>query len=456
MILLILLIGVFLRLNEIDKLLVFTGDQGRAYLGAVAIIRNGQFPVIGPQTSIPGVYLGPFFYYLIAVPLLLGNLNPVAPAILTSLLGVGAIYLVYRIGRDFFSERVGLLAAFLYASSPLAIIQSRISLEPSPLPLFGLLFIFASLKFFKGERLFIWLVIFSLLIALQLNLSAILLIPLFFSGFFLFDLKKRNVFTLSKILIICLTGFLLFGFFFLGWEQVFKRFPGLIERKLALGWASPSGGFTNPLLFWEIFEKLTTPFSHYFSIFWFIVFSLGVLKAIKSKEGKFLVCWLIFSLAGLFLKKIAAEHSFGIVYSAPAIFISLSLGQLLKSKKRLFLPVLALLGFLLVANTHFLIKNDYFLLRYSIPIRERIKVAKFIIENASGRPFALKRKGQLDVYPATNQNYEYLVFWLGGRIEKNNRDLIYTVYEPKSDVFMFNPKGEIFEFESTTVEVTRR
>jgi hypothetical protein len=48
-------------------------------------LKNFNLFFIGPQTSIGNMYLGPFFYYLIAPSLLLANFSPVGPAIFIGL-----------------------------------------------------------------------------------------------------------------------------------------------------------------------------------------------------------------------------------------------------------------------------------------------------------------------------------------------------------------------------------
>ena len=56
-------------------------------------------------------------FHLMAVPLVV-SFNPIVAAAVVALANVGAVYLCYRIGRDFFDRRVGLIAAAFFCLSP--------------------------------------------------------------------------------------------------------------------------------------------------------------------------------------------------------------------------------------------------------------------------------------------------------------------------------------------------
>ena len=80
-IIILFLIGLFLRLYHIYSFVTFLGDQGRDAIILKRIITFEHFPAIGPPTSIGQVYLGPFYYYFIAPWLWISNFDPIGPAI---------------------------------------------------------------------------------------------------------------------------------------------------------------------------------------------------------------------------------------------------------------------------------------------------------------------------------------------------------------------------------------
>ena len=75
-ILVIWLIDLFFRCYRQQYLLGFYYDQARDAKVAADIISGRNFPAIGPTTGINGLYLGPFWFYLITPGYLIGNGNP--------------------------------------------------------------------------------------------------------------------------------------------------------------------------------------------------------------------------------------------------------------------------------------------------------------------------------------------------------------------------------------------
>lgn len=134
----ILIFGAILRLYRLDTTMQFFGDQGRDALIARAILLNKDPAFIGPQTSIGNMYLGPFYYYFMVLPLLLTYPLPTGPAYAVALLGILTLWLVYFFGKQMFGERIALIAMSLYAVSPVIITYVRFSWNPNIVPLFAL------------------------------------------------------------------------------------------------------------------------------------------------------------------------------------------------------------------------------------------------------------------------------------------------------------------------------
>lgn len=137
----ILLVAAFMRLYRIGDYLTFLGDEGRDVL-VVYNILHGHFTLLGPTASVGGFFLGPIYYYFMAPFLWLFNYNPVGPAVMVALAGIVTVWLVYFVGQKFFDRTTGLIAAFLFAISPLVIAYSRSSWNPNLMPLTTLLLLF--------------------------------------------------------------------------------------------------------------------------------------------------------------------------------------------------------------------------------------------------------------------------------------------------------------------------
>src|SRR3990167_9543740 len=131
LVVLIVLIALYLRLYNISHYMIFLGDEGRDALTSYSIL-HGDLTLLGPTASVGGFFLGPIYYYLMAPFLWLFNYDPVGPAIMVALFGIATVWLVYKIGKEFFGSSVGLIASGLYAISPLVITYSRSSWNPNP------------------------------------------------------------------------------------------------------------------------------------------------------------------------------------------------------------------------------------------------------------------------------------------------------------------------------------
>src|SRR5476649_2693880 len=154
---LILLLAAFLRLYRIEDYMTFLGDEGRDVLVAYNIL-HGHLTLLGPTSSVGGFFLGPIYYYFMAPFLWLFNYNPVGPAVMVALFGIATVWLLYRFSSEFFNSKVGLIAACLYAISPLVIAYSRSSWNPNPLPFFALLCLYLLFKAVRKNSLKLFLV----------------------------------------------------------------------------------------------------------------------------------------------------------------------------------------------------------------------------------------------------------------------------------------------------------
>lgn len=203
----ILALAAILRIYNIEHLTTFSADQGRDFLQVKKIL-DGNLTLLGPQlgpsSSLGNIYLGPAYYYLIAPALWLFNLNPIGPSYLMALLSIASLCLTYVIGVKFISKRVAILASILFAINSDIIEQSRVALNPFPIPLFSLLALLAVLKIIKEKSAFwTWplLMSASLAIMLQLHYLTVPFILITFSVLAIYRKFKHLVFALLSFLI---------------------------------------------------------------------------------------------------------------------------------------------------------------------------------------------------------------------------------------------------------------
>ena len=212
-----ILIASYLRFINITKLNYFTYDQARDALFVKRIIVDHEFRLLGTQTSLPGMYLPPYYYYTIAPVLWLFRLNPAGIDMYSAFIGVLTIPLIYYVANKIFGRPAGVFSAGLMAVSPLVVELTRRAWNPNTLPFFILVSFYFLYLYFKEGKTRNFLLAFGFYgYCLSLHFGAWTLIPLFILIWFHTLLKKK-----------------------LGWLGLLGGF-GLIFL------------FTSPLLFFEL------------------------------------------------------------------------------------------------------------------------------------------------------------------------------------------------------------
>lgn len=188
----IIFLSLWLRLYRIADYMTFLGDEGRDVRIVRDLITKGNLVFIGPMTSVGNMYLGPLYYYMMAPALFLSGLSPVGPAIMNALLGTLTVAITWYVGKKWLGRSAALIAALLFALSPVAVIYSRSSWNPNPMPLFALLCAWGIYEVWQNKKYF-WLPIIgvSFAFAMQMHYLGLLLTPTI-GLFWLFSLLQIN------------------------------------------------------------------------------------------------------------------------------------------------------------------------------------------------------------------------------------------------------------------------
>lgn len=392
----ILTIAAFLRLYRISGFMTFLGDEGRDVRIVRDLITQGNLVFIGPQTSVGNMYLGPLYYYMMAPALFLSGLNPVGPAIMVALIGIFTVCLTWFVGRNWFNKTAGLIAAILYAVSPVAIIYSRTSWNPNPMPFFALVSIWGMYQVWQNKKHF-WLpfVGISVAFALQMHYLGLLLLPTIGIIWLLtlIQIKKNHestkVFTQKSILAIVFFLFLMSPLVLFDLKHHgmnFNAFKSLISAK--------SGVF-------NLGNILSKPFN----LFSFVQSSLLVGKDKPSLLVTILICvisiiylfikrkqpqikiislWILFTFLGLgFYNQPIYIHYFGLVYPAIFLLSGAILSSLTQSNKIIristYLILITTISFALYTSPAFDSPNNQ--------LQRTKKTADLVIKESNGEPF---------------------------------------------------------------------
>lgn len=387
-------IAAFFRFFALPEKLVFQGDQGRALLAARDIL-SGQLTLLGPETSVSGFHLGPFFYYLIAPALWLTNYDPIGPAVLIASFGVATVLLLYFYGKRFFSWEAGFLTGLLFALSPHAIWQSRLALEPAPVPFFTVLWLYAMTSWVASKnRQWLALSAFSIFLGVQLNFSFVALLPATIWLLILSFPMKRE--WRRKLQILSLLTLLFFTALRVLWNPTTSwNFFLAIWTKLTLP-ASPVVAALLPSIFlltfgWLLWQKGRLP---------------------KNENFLPIASWIVFCFAAFTLKTVSGEHALAVLFPAPAILAGIAWHLLQPQTVRArYLVILALSGIILLVTAQ---AWKYLQQKQSSFLSEYQEVTNHILELADGKAYRFVYRGHLDIYEAADDHYQYLL-WQAGK-----------------------------------------
>jgi 4-amino-4-deoxy-L-arabinose transferase-like glycosyltransferase len=132
-VLIIFLSAFVVRAYRLADHLFFGYEQGRDAQIIQSIYEFKDFVLVGPSTSIGGIFHGPWYYYLMSIPYGVSGGNPLAAAFFICIIGSLVPPLIYFFAKDFFnSRRVGIIVATISIFSYEYILYSRWVSNVSP------------------------------------------------------------------------------------------------------------------------------------------------------------------------------------------------------------------------------------------------------------------------------------------------------------------------------------
>lgn len=148
---LILLIGLVFRTYQIVERFEFAHD-GDLYSWIVKdIVVNHHLRLIGQLTSAPGIFIGPIFYYALIPFFLLTNMDPIGAVMLVTIIGLVTIFSFYIVLSKLFKKEVGLIGAFLYATSLSTVAADRWVVPTNTTALWSIWFFYTILSIARGN-----------------------------------------------------------------------------------------------------------------------------------------------------------------------------------------------------------------------------------------------------------------------------------------------------------------
>lgn len=436
LIILILIIGGFLRFYRFEEFVTFLGDQGRDAIIIKRILTLEHLPAIGAPTSIGQVYLGPFYYYFIAPWLLIFRFNPVGLAFGVAFFSTLFLIINYLIVKKLFDKKTALISTFLIATSYVLIDLSRFSWNPNLLPLFSFLtiyFLYQALKtnkwyYFAFTGAFLSFSIQLHYLALSLGLPILIL----FIGYLLKNLKNLKKLIIHYSLLIF--NFSLFSLPLLIFDlrHNFLNSKNLIT--LIQTSSSQKPDFLANLI--DTFSYLNFyifnyKFSQLINIVLLVSIIISFLSYFNRKKDLFYYLHLVFITILLFLSLYSGPkhpHYLGVLYPFYLLLISRYLSFLFNSLFEKIVILVFLVSFVFLNNQ----KYSFLYFKGGNQIKHSQKIAQFLKEKIKNKPY------NIATWPVdfTEDNYLYFLELYGlkpanrQKIEITNQMFVLCNKEP--------------------------
>lgn len=442
--LIILLIGLFLRAFHPLSLFQYSHDQDLAGWFIRDVLINHHLRLIGQETSSHGIFIGPYFYYLQIPFYLLTHLDPSGALLLSIILGTAAIFSVYFVFSKIFSQKIALIGSLLYSMSTLIIFTEREVVPTQPVMLWTIWFFFSLWLIYKGKKNAYLLTGFLMGLIWSINLQLVILLPLVLLAQ-LFSKKQLRFKEISIAILIALI--LNIPFFAFEVRHGFQQTKALV---LSLSTSKDyvpgtSHGFLAKLdrTMQLVYKNSTNLFSvNYLNIdpkimFWILIISLLILvykKQIQSQFGILMFLWIVTYI--LFFSKISLNISeyylngINIIYIAIAAFV---IRLLLENKKY------SMVGFSII--TLFITFNlqSFFTRQVNEDgYIERKEVLSYIKEDAKKNGYPCVSLSFI-TSPGNDLGYRYFTWELGIKTKPiSNSVPVYTIVFPLSKVDSFS------------------
>ncbi len=465
----ILVLSAVFRFFKIDQYMTFLGDEGRDVIIVKRLLTEAHPPLIGPGTSIGGMYLGPLYYYMMAPALLLAGFSPIGPATMVAVLGVITVFFVWYVAREWFGTKAAAISAFLYAISPTVIIFSRSSWNPNIMPFFSLLSVYSIWRVWKHNE-YKWLIVLGIAFAfvMQSHYLGLLLAPTLFIYWLISYLKNKKAGIDKKMFKYSLLGYGLFLLLmspllifdlrhdFMNSRAMYQFFTVRQTTVSAKPWSAVP---KVPEIFKQINTSLVGAKNNQLASFSSLFIAIGILfvifRKVKNREQYILLTlWYLFGLIGFGVyKQSIYDHYFGFVFVIPFLFLGGFLSSLLDKKGFVKFASFLFLAYLVYMN---LLENP---LRFSPnnQLQRSINVSQKVIDESSGNKFNLAVLAERNY----EDGYRYFLELKGAKVLHADRwnqetisDQLFVIceMEEKKCDPTHSPKAEVANFGMTKID----
>ncbi len=423
---LVIIVGAFLRLWGVyTNSFAFTYDVGRDMLALWNIVHLHKLPLIGATTGLPGIFYGPWWYYLLTPFFIIFSGNPQGIAFLMALIGIASIILGYYFGKRLGGELLGLIMAALISISPNLISLSSQIWNPNIAPLFVIFVLLVLFKIYKGEKRNSQLYYFLLGILLAFNIDLEIVFGLLFSA----GIVLSVIFTMKrKILLKNILFFIIGALIIFAPRILFELRHQFLMTKAFIGFFSHTSSSGTSLSIFEFFNRLGILFDQFnstlaggnlalgalcllFTVICLVLFYKKSDKTIKNFINTSLIVIFVFIAGTIFFSHDIWPHYLVGVPVFYVLLFAISL-YLLGKKTSLLIPTaVAIVIFFINLNPIVLYKTvtGPLWIGDASVYRNQLAVIDYTYRQANGKNF----KYVVYTPPVYDYTYQYLYLWYG-------------------------------------------
>jgi len=359
----ILLVGLFFRIYHFRYLYTFDHDQDLSAWIVKDILVDHHPRLIGQLTSIDSVFVGPLYYYLLAIFFALFKMNPLAAHVPATIIGASTIVSIYFVFSKLFSKTAGLIGAFLWATSISLVFLDRWIVPTLPTVLWSVWFLYVIFKFAKGNFKVLPIAGFLIGLIWHIHVALIPLTLLFPLAIFLSGKRPKIKQLLLPILIIIALSLPLIAF---ESRHGFIQTKGLYQalsfqqegqssgiNRLKMVSAGAASAFIR-----AVFPKTQIPYFVTFSVFAVALLYLKKQKILSTNQTVLIILWLFLNIASQQIsKRDISEYYFNNLIIISVLLMANVLSAQIKNEGFKKIAVFSLLTIFLVENFFYLIKT---------------------------------------------------------------------------------------------------
>lgn len=467
----IIVLAFLLRIYHANQLFFWHIDEDIIALTVKRIVVEHHIQLIG--FPIPGgIYLGPFFYYLISIFYFISRMNPFGLPLFAAIIGAISTLLVYKIGSIIFeNRRIGTFAGIVFGLSYLVNVYSKVFSGLTFGPIYSLLvylFLYQNIKSKKPSNLIP--LGFVLILAVQNEGSSLSLLALVLFSFLIFKFKipKKDFAVVLVAFVIFHLPLLVFDFrhnFFIvhsffeffsvhgssvpkvysldSFYGAIKLFPVTLSRLLYIPSPSDIGAQILPCL--ELAQKRLLEISPIAVLISILLLSYFIYSSSYKKKivigQKIVFLHLIILIVGLlvfnlFLNGYLYEWILVIFFPGFALIVGYFLNYLWQKKYLGHLMVLPFLAVFTLFNISTILTSTG-----KFGLSDKAEASKWAVGSIGNKPFYLDSIGS-----CFNYGYVYLFWYYGNQPMATYADYMFipTFYKKfdnalTNGVVMVNP-----------------